>query len=180
MRRPQALMAAMLMAVAAWGIAKGDVFAGTSRTVTAGHRAGSTTGDSPTFYRDVLPILQGHCEVCHRSDGIAPMTFTTYQGTRPYAEAIRLATGNRSMPPWFAVPGIGHFSNDPTLTAEQIATLAAWVDAKAPEGDVKDAPAPVHWAESWTIPQPDLILKMTKGVALPASGDVDYTYEIVP
>jgi len=180
MRRPQALVAAMLIAVAAWGVAKGDVFAGTPRTLTVAHRAGSTAEDSHTFYRDVLPILQGHCEICHRADGIAPMAFTTYQGARPYADAIRSATGNRSMPPWFAVPGIGHFSNDPSLTAAQIATLAAWADAKAPEGDIKDAPAPVHWAESWTIPQPDLVVKMAKGVALPASGDVDYTYEIVP
>ena len=180
MRRPQALVAAMLIAVAAWGVAKGDVFAGTPRTLTVAHRAGGTADDSPTFYRDVLPILQGHCEICHRADGIAPMAFTTYQGARLYADAIRSATGNRSMPPWFAVPGIGHFSNDPSLTPEQIATLAVWAAAKAPEGDIKDAPAPVHWAESWTIPQPDVVVKMAKGVALPASGDVDYTYEIVP
>jgi hypothetical protein len=140
----------------------------------------NTAGQPTTFYRDVLPILQGHCESCHRAGGIAPMAFATYDETRPYAAAIRGATQNKSMPPWFAVPGIGHFSNDASLAAEQIATLAAWADAKAPQGDVKDAPAPVHWAESWTIPQPDLVVKMAKGVALPANGDVDYTYEIVP
>ena len=84
------------------------------------------------------------------------------------------------MPPWFADPRVGHFSNDPSLTAEQIVTLAAWSDAGAPAGDVHDAPAPTHWAESWTIAQPDLVLKMPKAVALPATGDVDYTYEIVP
>jgi len=137
-------------------------------------------GDAPTFYRDVLPILQGHCESCHRVGGIAPMAFATYDQARPYAAAIRNVTQNKSMPPWFAVPGIGHFSNDPSLTAEQMATLAAWADAKAPAGDVRDAPAPVRWAESWTIPQPDFVVKMAAAVALPADGDVDYTYEIVP
>jgi hypothetical protein len=137
-------------------------------------------GDAPTFYRDVLPILQRHCESCHRADGIAPMAFGTYDLARPYAAAIRNVTQNKSMPPWFAVPGIGHFSNDPSLTAEQIATLTAWADAKAPAGDVKDAPAPVDWAQSWTIPQPDFVVKMAAAVALPAHGDVDYTYEIVP
>jgi len=180
MRRAQVLVAAMLIAVAAWGIAKSDVFAETPRTSTAARRAWGTADDSPTFYRDVLPILHGHCEVCHRADGIAPMAFTTYQEARPYADAIRSATGNRSMPPWFAVPGIGHFSNDPSLTQRQIDTLAAWADAKAPAGDARDAPPPVHWAESWTISQPDLVVKMAKGVALPAQGDIDYTYEIVP
>ena len=54
----------------------------------------------------------------------------------------------KSMPPWFAVPGIGHFSNDPSLTAEQIATLTAWANAGVPAGDAKDAPPPMRWAES--------------------------------
>ncbi len=108
------------------------------------------------------------------------MVFESYLQTRPYANAIRSATESKAMPPWFAVPGIGHFSNDPSLTAEQIATLAAWAGAEAPEGDIKDAPAAVRWAESWTIPQPDVVVKMAKSVALPAGGDVDYTYEIVP
>jgi len=136
--------------------------------------------EPPTFYRDVSPILQRHCESCHRADGIAPMALSTYEEARPFAASIRIATQNKSMPPWFAVPGIGHFSNDPSLTTAQIATLAAWAEAKALEGDPKDAPAPSHWAESWTIPQPDLVVTMAKGVTLPAQGDVDYTYEIVP
>ena len=141
---------------------------------------GAGAGATPTFYREVLPILQRHCESCHRTGGIAPMGFETYAGTRPYAEAIRRATQDKSMPPWFAVPGIGRFSNDPSLTPAQIATLAAWADAKAPEGDPRDAPVPQHWAESWSIPQPDVVVKMAQGVALPALGDVEYTYEIVP
>src|SRR5271170_135641 len=133
-----------------------------------------------TFYRDVLPILQQRCQICHRAEGIAPMRFETYEQTRPYASAIAAAAQNKSMPPWFADPHIGHFSNDPSLSAVQIAELAAWAAAGAPVGDTHDAPPPIHWAESWNIPQPDLILKMPKGVPLPASGDVEYTYEIVP
>jgi hypothetical protein len=136
-------------------------------------------GGSPTYYRDVLPILQQRCRICHRAEGIAPMGFDTYEQTRPYAAAIAAATQSKSMPPWFADPHIGHFSNDPSLSAEQIAVLGAWATAGAPAGDAHDAPPPVHWAESWSIPQPDLVLKMTKGVPLPASGDVEYTYEIV-
>lgn len=157
----------------------GFVWEAKARAAAKAGRVAAPAG-SPTFYRDVLPILQGHCETCHRAGGIAPMVFESYLQTRPYANAIRSATESKAMPPWFAVPGIGHFSNDPSLTAEQIATLAAWAGAEAPEGDVKDAPAAVRWAESWTIPQPDVVVKMAKGVALPAEGDVDYTYEIVP
>ena len=138
-----------------------------------------STPNSATFYRDVLPILQERCQVCHRASGIAPLRFETYEQTRPYAASIAAAARDRSMPPWFADPHIGHFSNDPSLFAGQIAALAAWADAGAPAGDPHDAPAPAPWAESWSIAQPDLILKMPKGVALPASGDVEYTYEIV-
>ena len=134
----------------------------------------------PTYYRDVLPILQGHCEVCHRAGGIAPMSFASYAEARPYANAIRVAAQNKSMPPWFAVGGIGRFSNDPSLSASEIATIAAWANAKAPAGNVLDAPAGRRWAEGWGIPEPDLKLKMPRAVELPASGDVEYTYEIVP
>jgi len=171
------ITAGIVMAACVIWIANGS-WESPVRATSGGDR--SAPGAPPTFYRDVLPILQTHCESCHRADGIAPMAFGTYDDARPYAAAMRNVTQNKSMPPWFAVPGIGHFSNDPSLTAEQIATLAAWADAKAPAGDARDAPPPVHWAESWTIPQPDLVVKMATGVALPADGDVDYTYEIVP
>ncbi|MGB6896951.1 MAG: hypothetical protein WBE12_00015 [Candidatus Acidiferrum sp.] len=141
--------------------------------------AQTPSANVPTFYRDVLPILQKHCQLCHRAEGIAPMRFGTYEQTRPYAAAIAAAAKNRSMPPWFADPRVGHFSNDPSLTAEQISALEAWAAAGAPVGNAHDAPPPRHWAESWSIPQPDLVLKMPKAVPIPASGDIEYTYEIV-
>jgi mono/diheme cytochrome c family protein len=107
---------------------------------------------APTFYQDVLPILQEHCQVCHRTGGIAPMAFEKYENTRGYADAIQAATQSRSMPPWFAEKGIGKFSNDPSLTGEQIALLAGWAAAKAPAGNPADAPPPKKWADRWTIP----------------------------
>jgi mono/diheme cytochrome c family protein len=135
---------------------------------------------APTYYRDVLPILQKHCEVCHRAGGIAPFSLASYEMAGRYADAIRVATQNRSMPPWFAEAGIGRFANDPSLSSEEIATLAAWVEAKTPPGDSHDAPTPRSWAEEWSIPRPNLVVQMTQAAELPASGDVDYTYEIVP
>ena len=134
----------------------------------------------PTFYRDVLPVLQQHCQGCHRASGIAPMAFETYEETRRYAGAIREAAQNGSMPPWFAEKGIGKFSNDPSLTGEEIALLAAWAEAKAPAGDLRQAPPARKWAERWTIPSPDLEVKMSEPVRIPADGEVEYTYEIVP
>ena len=138
------------------------------------------TINPPTFYRDVLPILELHCQNCHRAGGIAPMPFETYEETRPFAGAIARATQDKSMPPWFADPKVGQFSNDPSLNPAEIRTLAAWVDAKSPAGSAKDAPSSRLWTEGWSIPKPDLILKMPQAVPLPASGDIEYTFEIVP
>ena len=134
----------------------------------------------PTFYRDVLPILQERCQSCHRVGEIAPMPLVTFEETHRWSQAIAHMTATRQMPPWFAEPDIGHFSNDPSLTRKQIATLAAWAAAGAPAGDPRDAPAARHWARGWNIAQPDVVVKMPEPVALPATGDVEYTYEIVP
>lgn len=135
---------------------------------------------SPTFYRDVLPILQNHCQSCHRAGEIAPMSLVTYSESRPFARAIATSAAQRKMPPWFADPTVGHFSNDPSLTAREIATLTSWVDANAPAGNPGDAAPPPHWTKGWLIPPPDTVIEMPKAVAIPASGDVEYTYEIVP
>lgn len=143
-------------------------------------KPGAQAEQPPTFYRDVLPILQRSCQSCHRAGGIAPMAFESYKQTRPYAEVIKTAAQQKSMPPWFADPNIGKFSNDPSLSEEQIAALAKWADAQAPEGDPQDAPPELQWSESWNIPQPDLVLQMSRRVKLPADGEVEYTYEIVP
>jgi hypothetical protein len=135
---------------------------------------------APVFYREILPILQQHCQVCHRRGQIAPMPFMTYQETKPWATAITKAVRSKKMPPWFADPCCGHFSNDLSLTAAEIELLARWAAGGALAGDPHDAPPPAIWAEGWTIPQPDVVLKMPKPVAIPAQGDVEYTYEIVP
>jgi hypothetical protein len=138
------------------------------------------TTNPPTFYRDVLPILERHCQSCHRAGGIAPMPFETYEETRPFTGAIRHATREKSMPPWFADPNVGQFSNDTSLRPAEIGTLAAWAEARSPAGNARDAPPSRRWAEGWSIPKPDLVLKMPQAVPLPANGDIEYTYEIVP
>lgn len=136
--------------------------------------------NEPTFYRDVLPILQQHCQACHRARGIAPMAFETYRQTQPYADAIRMSVQDGTMPPWFAEKGIGKFSNDPSLNGTEIATLAEWAAARTAEGDPDDAPPPRKWVDRWTIAEPEMVLFMTEAVKIPADGEVDYTYEIVP
>src|SRR6185437_14121722 len=61
----------------------------------------------------------------------------------------------------------------------QIQTLADWAHNNAPAGNPTDAPPPRKWAQDYVIPHPDLVIAMPKPVAIPAHGDIAYTYEIV-
>src|SRR5215467_2031262 len=96
-----------------------------------------SAASDPTFYKDVLPILQARCQECHRAGEIGRMPLLTYKDTRPWAAAIKQSVLTRKMPPWFADPHYGKFANDRSLTKEQIDTLTAWVDHGAKEGNPK-------------------------------------------
>src|SRR6185437_13067675 len=108
------------------------------------------------------------------------MPLVTYRDTKSYVKQIERMVSTRQMPPWFANPRFGKFSNDPSLTSEQIATLVRWVDSGAIAGNPADAPPPRHWTNGWNIPKPDAMVTMPKPVTIPAHGHVEYTYEIVP
>jgi hypothetical protein len=119
-----------------------------------------------TFTRDVAPILQDKCQVCHRPDSIAPMSFLTWEETRPWAKSIKERVATRQMPPWHIDKSVGiqKFKNDRSLSDEQIATIVRWVDAGSPRGDAKDMPPPVKWPseEAWNFKpmfgEPDLVV----------------------
>src|SRR5580704_13685302 len=137
------------------------------------------TKSTVTFNKDILPILQQHCQGCHRSGEIGPMPLLTYEGTRPWAKSIKNAVVARQMPPWFADPQYGHFANDRRLSDSEVEKIAAWVDAGAPEGDARNKPAPRTFTEGWNI-KPDVILEMPKPYTVPAKGTIEYTYFVVP
>jgi hypothetical protein len=128
-----------------------------------------------TYYKDALPILQKHCQACHRPGEIGPMPFMTFEGTRPFARAIKAAVASKKMPPWFADPSYGHFANEKRLSDAEIATLTAWADAGAPAGDRTDAPPPMTFRDGWNI-RPDVVFEMPRPMAIPAKGTVEYTY----
>jgi hypothetical protein len=124
--------------------------------------------DQPvTFTKDIAPILQDKCEACHRPNSIAPMSLQTFDQARPWARSIKLRVAARQMPPWHIdkTVGIQHFENDRSLTDDQIDTIVRWVDAGAPQGDLKDMPRPRTWPDdtSWgfaaQLGAPDLVLK---------------------
>ena len=133
-----------------------------------------------TFYKDVLPVLQKNCQTCHRPGEAAPMSFLTYDETRPWAKAIKQAVDTKKMPPWFADAHYGKFSNDRTMSQSDVDTLNNWVDAGAPAGNSKDAPKPIDWVAGWRIGKPDVVLSMPVAFNVPASGTIDYQYIVIP
>lgn len=132
-----------------------------------------------TFNKDILPIFQKHCQSCHRPGEAAPMPLLDYASSRPWAKAIKVAVLQKTMPPWFADPEVGHFLNERLLTEREIRTVVSWVDSGAPEGDPKDKPLPIQWMTGWNI-RPDVILSMPKPYPLPRTGELEYIYIVLP
>jgi hypothetical protein len=151
------------------------LFATTLIVGVAAFGQSAAPSNAPTFNRNVLPIIQRNCLVCHRPGEIGPMAFTNYESTRPWAKAIKAAVASKKMPPWFADPRYGHFANERHLTDTEIATLSAWADNGAPEGDAKDKPAPVSFRDGWNI-RPDVVYQLPKPFKVPAKGTIEYTY----
>jgi hypothetical protein len=125
-----------------------------------------------TFTKDVAPILQERCQVCHRVGTFAPMSLVTYEQARPWAKSIKQKVLAREMPPWFIDKNVGvqHFSNDVSLTEQEMATIAKWVDSGAPQGNPADMPPPRQFpdGEVWRIGQPDLIVALPNDVVVKA------------
>jgi hypothetical protein len=133
-----------------------------------------------TFSKDVLPVLEKHCQECHRPGEAAPFSLLTYEEARPWAKAMKEAVLFKKMPPWFADPHVGKFANDRSLSKSDISALTAWADQGAPQGDPKDAPAPLEFIEGWRIPKPDVVIEMPNAFHVPATGIIDYQHIVVP
>jgi peroxiredoxin/mono/diheme cytochrome c family protein len=152
----------------------------TAETETVGcfiGRQPKPLGGDVTYSREIARIFQNRCVECHREGEIGPFNLASYQDAIGWAETIREVVDQGRMPPWFADPKIGHFVNDARLSDEEKRQITAWVGAGCPEGDKQDLPQPRQFVSGWSIPQPELILKMAdKPFRVPAEGVVDYQH----
>jgi len=135
---------------------------------------------TPTFAKDVAPIFYKNCTNCHRPGEIAPMSLLTYKDARPWAKSIATQVSKGAMPPWHADPAHGEFLNDRRLSDAERGVVVAWANGGAPEGDVKDLPAPPTYTTEWMIGQPDAVFSMQEDYPVPADGTVSYQYFTVP
>ena len=129
---------------------------------------------APTFAKDIAPIFQQSCQVCHRPDNMAPMSLMTYQEARPWARSIKQKVMAREMPPWHIDKNVGiqRIKGDRSLTDPEIDTIVRWVDAGAPMGNPADMPDPVELQDlgAWTI-EPDVIITSPPHTVPAAAGD---------
>ncbi|MEP7305414.1 MAG: tetratricopeptide repeat protein [Acidobacteriota bacterium] len=132
-----------------------------------------------TFSDAVAPIVFKTCAPCHRPEGVAPFSLLSYQDVKQRAGAIVQATRDRVMPPWKPEPGYGQFADERRLTDEQIATLRAWFEGGAVEGDPARVPAPPSWSGEWALGKPDLVLQ-TPSYTLRATGEDVYRNFVLP
>jgi hypothetical protein len=85
-------------------------------------------GGTPSFTREVAPIIAEKCAGCHQTGGIAPFPLETAKQISAQSKLIGAAVQARVMPPW--PPGqrspayVGQAAR--TLSAQQRATLVAW------------------------------------------------------
>lgn len=162
-------------------------------TVTAVSRTDATSGclvDFPELARraehktisyadTIAPMLNDNCVSCHREGGIGPWAMTDYNMVRGFSLMIREVVRTQRMPPWHADPHVGEFSNDRSLSDEQIRTLVHWIEAGSPRGEGADllAQNAQQWP-MWVMGEPDVIIEIPPE-DVPASGVVDYKYKMV-
>jgi hypothetical protein len=88
---------------------------------------------TPSFARDVAPIVRDKCTGCHRVGGIAPFPLETARQISARAGLVEAAVRTRRMPPW--PPGASSPSyadeRERTLSSRERATILAWTRAGA-------------------------------------------------
>jgi len=130
----------------------------------------ASPASAPTYSSGVAHIIYNNCTPCHRPEGGAPMSFTSYEEVQKRARLIARVTGDKYMPPWKAAPGGVKFHGERRLSDADIATLAAWAQAGAPQGDPAAVPPAPTFKTGWHHGEPDLVLEMEEDMPVPADG----------
>ena len=136
---------------------------------------------TPTYFKDVAPILQRNCQECHRKGQVGPFALETFEQARKRADDVAGVVEDRRMPPWKPTPGVGpKFKHDRSLAPAEIATLTAWAEGGTPPGDPATAPPAATFPEGWKLGTPDLVIEPSESFSIPATGDDIYRCYVIP
>ena len=137
-----------------------------------------------TYHKDIAPLIQKHCQTCHRTGEVGPFELLTYDDVCNHADTIEEVVLDRRMPPWHGMLNehFGKLRNDKRLSDEEVGTLVGWIRAGMPKGHVEDTPKPIKWPApgAWGISRPDFFYQMAKPFTVPATGVVNYQFFRVP
>lgn len=167
----------------AWRTVAAALGCGALASVACGGSSSSDVGrvvTTPTFSRDVAPIIAGRCAACHHQGGSAPFALTDFASVRQRGRLVRAAVQARFMPPWLPEPIGVAFTGDRHLTDAEIHTIVQWVDAGMPEGDPADMPEALHFSNAWQLGEPDLVVRLPRPYTLPATGSDVWRNFVIP
>jgi hypothetical protein len=127
-----------------------------------------------SYEKTIAPMLIDNCVTCHRQGGIGPWQMSSYEMVKGFAPMIREVVRTERMPPWHADPHYSAFSNDRSLSKEEVKTLVHWIEAGAPRGKGKDPLAEFKkdWPE-WPLGTPDVVVEIPP-FDVPATGVIPY------
>ena len=148
--------------------------------LVAGDVAAADDAPPVTFSQHVAPLLQQHCQECHRPGGGAPFTLDAYGHVYRRRHKILESVEKRRMPPWKAVAGYGDLAGERRMSDGEIATLARWVAAGAPEGDARDLPPPRGFAAASAVDAADLVLRPDQAFTVAGRGGDVYRCFSIP
>lgn len=171
-------LAAALADIAAGRPVAAATVAGTGTPIAFPQRAQRAEHARISYAKDIAPVLEAKCVVCHQEGGIGPFAMSEYAVVKQFAPMIRESLRTNTMPPWHPDPLVGKFKHDASLSGDQVRMLVHWIEAGAPRGEGADPLAAVtHSAPEWPLGKPDLVLDIA-AFALPPSGEIQYQYPV--
>ncbi len=146
----------------------------------------ATADEPPSYAKEVSRIIQDNCQICHQPGQIGPTSLTSYDEVRPWAPLIQLKVMQREIPPYQYDHDVGiqALKDDWRMSAEDINTVVAWVNAGAPLGNPEDLPPPREyppvgeWRLAAELGPPDHVIQSTKWDVPPNGRDLWWEPEV--
>lgn len=90
---------------------------------------------TPTYHRDIAPIMAQNCVSCHKPGEMGPFPLTNYEEVRRAGPAIHQSIRGRRMPPDEKNPQHNRDFYQRTLRDKQLTKVVEWIEAGMPEGE---------------------------------------------